>query len=116
VEDETALRRLAAEMLQRMGYRVVAAADGPAALELARALPRIDLLLTDVMLPRGMSGRHVAEALARDRPGLRVLYASGYSEDVIQHRGQLDPGVRLLSKPYNFDGLAQAVSEVLERG
>jgi signal transduction histidine kinase/ActR/RegA family two-component response regulator len=116
VEDEDALRELATEMLEELGYRVVAAADGPAALARARELPRIDLLLTDVVLPKGMTGRQVAEELARQRPGLRVLYASGYSQDVIQHRGQLAPGLCLLSKPYNLDELAQAVREVMGPG
>jgi CheY-like chemotaxis protein len=67
------------------------------------------------MLPKGMTGRQVAEDLARERPGLRVLYASGYSEDVLQHRGQLAPGLQLLSKPYNFDELATAVREAMGR-
>jgi CheY-like chemotaxis protein len=116
VEDEDALRELATEMLEELGYRVVAAADGPTALARARELPRIDLLLTDVVLPKGMTGRQVAEELGRQRPGLRVLYASGYSQDVIQHRGQLAPGLRLLSKPYNLDELAQAVREVMGPG
>ncbi|HEX6736645.1 MAG TPA: response regulator, partial [Vicinamibacteria bacterium] len=115
VEDEDALRELATEMLEELGYRVMSAANGPEALARARELPRIDLLLTDVMLPKGMTGRQVAEDLARERPGLRVLYASGYSEDVLQHRGQLAPGLQLLSKPYNFDELATAVREAMGR-
>ena len=114
VEDEPTLRGMAAEMLEALGYRVVAAADGPAALAKARGLPRIDLLLTDVMLPNGMTGRQVAEELTRLRPGLNVLYASGYSEDVIMHRGRLDPGLRLLGKPYNMDDLARAVRDAME--
>jgi signal transduction histidine kinase/CheY-like chemotaxis protein len=113
VEDEPTLRGMAAEMLEALGYRVVSAADGPAALAKARGLPRIDLLLTDVMLPNGMTGRQVAEELTRLRPGLNVLYASGYSEDVIMHRGRLDPGLRLLGKPYNMDDLARAVRDAM---
>jgi signal transduction histidine kinase/CheY-like chemotaxis protein len=109
VEDEPALRALATEMLEDLGYGVVAAADGPAALAQARGLSRIDLLLTDVMLPGGMTGRQIAEELVRQRPGLPVLYTSGYSEDVILHRGQLESGLRLLHKPYTMDDLARAV-------
>jgi CheY-like chemotaxis protein len=113
VEDEPALREMATEMLEALGYAVVSAADGPTALDQARQLERIDLLFTDVMLPNGMTGREVAEELARQRPGLRILYASGYSEDVILHRGQLAPGLRLLSKPYNMDELGRAVREAM---
>jgi CheY-like chemotaxis protein len=116
VEDEEGVRELAAEMLGDLGYRVIAAADGPAALALARELPRIDLLFTDVVLPKGMNGRQVAEELARQRPGLRVLYASGYSQDVIEHRGQVEPGLRFVAKPYTMDQLATAVRDALESG
>ena len=94
---------------------MIAAPDGPRALELAAAEPHIDLLLTDVVLPGGMGGREVAEALQRRRPGIPVLYVSGYSEGVIQHRGRLDPGVQLLSKPFDRRGLAAAVREALSR-
>jgi CheY-like chemotaxis protein len=113
VEDEDGVRELAAEILGSLGYRVLAAADGPAAVARARRESRIDLLFTDVLLPKGMNGRQLADELCRERPGLRVLYASGYSEDVVEHRGQLEPGLGFLAKPYANDQLAQAVRAAL---
>jgi signal transduction histidine kinase/ActR/RegA family two-component response regulator len=116
VEDNDGVRRLAARLLGDLGYRVIAAADGPAALALARDQPRIDLLLTDAVLPEGMTGRQVAEELARQRPGVPVLYTSGYSQEIAEHRGQVDPGFRLLSKPFDRGQLAKAVRAALQRG
>ena len=80
----------------------------------AREQPRIDLLFTDVVLPGGMSGRQLALELGRRYSGLRVLYASGYSEEVVQHRGHVEPGLRLLAKPYDIARLARAVRAALE--
>jgi CheY-like chemotaxis protein len=109
VEDEPPVRSLARRLLEDLGYTVKAAHDGPSALALARTLPRIDLLLTDVMLPGGMSGRDVAESLARERPDMPVVYTSGYSEDILSHRAQVGPDPRLVSKPYDRDQLAAAL-------
>jgi CheY-like chemotaxis protein len=113
VEDEDGVRELAAETLEALGYRVIAMPDGPAALERARRESRIDLLFTDVLLPKGMNGRQLAQELTRERPLLRVLYASGYSEDIVEHRGQLEPGLGFLPKPYARERLAQAVRAAL---
>jgi CheY-like chemotaxis protein len=96
-----------------LGYRVIAAGDGPQALDLARQASRIDLLLTDVMLPKGMNGRQLGEALTRERPGLRVLYVSGYSEEIIQHRGTIEPGVQLITKPFTKAQLAAGIRAAL---
>jgi signal transduction histidine kinase/CheY-like chemotaxis protein len=114
VEDEPSVRMLAREMLEELGYRVVAAADGPAALAEEAAHPEIDLLFTDVMLPHGMNGRQLADELRRRRPGLPVVFASGYSQDVIEHRGEIEPGWRLLTKPYPFAELEGALRAALE--
>jgi len=113
VEDLDSLRKLTARVLDQLGYRVIAAGDGPQALDLARQAPRIDLLLTDVMLPKGMNGRQLGEALTRERPGLRVLYVSGYSEEIIQHRGSIEPGVQLVTKPFTKAQLAEAIRAAL---
>jgi signal transduction histidine kinase/ActR/RegA family two-component response regulator len=109
VEDEPPVRSLARRLLEDLGYTVRAAHDGQSALALARTLPRIDLLLTDVMLPGGMSGRDVAETLLQERPGTPVVYTSGYSEEILSHRAHVGPDPRLVSKPYDRQQLAAAV-------
>jgi signal transduction histidine kinase/CheY-like chemotaxis protein len=113
VEDEPPVRLLAIRLLEDLGYSVVAATDGPSALALATSLPRIDLVVTDVMLPGGMSGRQVAEAIAAARPRLPIVYMSGYPEDILAHRAQVGPDPRLVPKPFDRDQLAEAVRSAL---
>ena len=113
-EDDPDLLRVAEVTLRLGGYRVLAAADGPEALTLAEKHPQIDLLFTDVMLPHGMNGRELADELARRRPGLPVVFASGYSEDIVQHRGAIVAGLRLVTKPYRFEQVADALRSALE--
>jgi CheY-like chemotaxis protein len=112
VEDEDLVRQLAVDMLRELGYDVIAAADAESALALAAGAARIDALLTDVILPT-MNGRELAERLQQDRPSLRVLYTSGYSEKVVTERGRIAPGLRFVPKPYTRTQLAQALREVL---
>jgi len=112
-EDDNAVRAIARETLERAGYTVLAAANGRAALALAEKHEGpIDLLLTDVIMPE-MNGRELAETLAGRRDGLRVLFASGYSDDVLLDQGALAPGVTLLDKPFTPAALAAKVAEVL---
>lgn len=113
MEDEPPVRALAIRLLEDVGYTVVAATDGPSALALAAPLERIDVLVTDVMLPSGMSGRQVAEAMAAVRPGLPIVYMSGYPEDILAHRAQVGPDPRLLPKPFGREELAEAVRSAL---
>jgi CheY-like chemotaxis protein len=113
VEDDEAVRHFARQQLTSLGYRVLEAATGPEALELVRAHGEIALLFTDIVMPGGMSGRELVEAARQVRPGLKVLYTSGYAENVIVHHGRLDPGVLLLSKPYRRADLARKVREAL---
>ncbi len=113
VEDEPMVREVAEHMLRKLGYPVFSASDGPSARLRARSLARIDLLLTDVVLPGGMNGRQLADELASERPQLRVLYASGYSAEILQDRGQLAPSIRLIAKPYELHRMAAAIREVL---
>lgn len=108
VEDDAEIRRLIASSLQALGYGVTAVASGVEALE-RFAAARFDLLLTDVMLPHGMNGRQLADEAGRRQPGLAVLYTSGYTENAIVHHGRLDPGVRLLRKPFRHADLAHMV-------
>ncbi len=114
VEDDDLVRRYVQNQLEQMGYRVTVASSGPAALEIIRQQPAIDLLFTDVVMPGGMSGRELGDAARRLRPDLKILYTSGYSEQAIVHHGRLEPGVKLLSKPYRRADLAQKVRHVLD--
>jgi CheY-like chemotaxis protein len=101
-------------MLEDRGYTVLTAGDAREALAIAASFDgTIDLLLTDVMLP-GSGGRELAERLVTVRPELRVLYTSGYTEEAIAHRGLLEPGIRLLPKPFSGNELARKVRETLE--
>jgi two-component system cell cycle sensor histidine kinase/response regulator CckA len=113
VEDQEEVRRLTTLVLRSYGYEVLEASSGEDALEVASARPeRIDLLITDVVMP-GMTGRELATKLAEVRPGMQVLFVSGYTANVIVHRGVLDPGVNYLSKPFTPQILAEKVREVL---
>ncbi len=116
VEDDDDVRAYTVECLRELGYRVLEAADGTAALRLLerRAAP-VDLLFTDVVMP-GMSGRELADAARLRQPDLRVLYTSGYTRNAIVHGGRLDAGVEMLPKPFTFAALAQAVRDALDRG
>jgi PAS domain S-box-containing protein len=114
VEDETNLRYLARQFLEKQGYRVVEAADGAAAIQIAVAHEGvIHLLLTDVIMP-GMNGRELAQRISEIRPNVKVLYMSGYTENVIGTNGTLDVGVRLLQKPFSLRDLKSKVREVLD--
>ena len=112
-EDDTMVRAYARGQLQELGYRVIEAASGAAALELLHARDDIDLLFTDVVMPGGMSGRQLADAAQAMRPSVPILYTSGYTEDAIIHHGRLDPGVMLLAKPYRRAELAHKVAAAL---
>ncbi|MDF1552983.1 MAG: ATP-binding protein [Deferrisomatales bacterium] len=113
VEDEEMILKLGVEMLESLGYRVLAARDPLDALRLAQEnAGRIDLLVTDVVMP-GMNGRELAERLKPGFPELRTLYISGYTANVIAHHGILQEGVDLLAKPFSKDDLAARVREAL---
>jgi PAS domain S-box-containing protein len=114
VEDEANLRYLARQFLEKQGYRVIEAADGAVAMQIAVAHEAvIHLLLTDVIMP-GMNGRELAQRISEIRPNVKVLYMSGYTENVIGRNGTLDAGVRLLQKPFTLRDLKSKVREVLD--
>jgi len=114
VEDEANLRYLARQYLEKQGYKVIEAADGAVAMQIAVAHEKvIHLLLTDVIMP-GMNGRELAQRIAEIRPNVKILYMSGYTENVIGHNGMLDAGIRLLQKPFNLRDLKSMVREVLD--
>jgi len=115
VEDEDLVRGLARRVLQQQGYEVLEAPEAPVALALcSRHAGRIDLLLTDVVMPK-MSGRQLATELAPLRPEMRVLYTSGYNEEAIGRRGVTDLGGAFLSKPFTPAALVRKVREVLDQ-
>jgi PAS domain S-box-containing protein len=113
VEDETELRRLVHQYLEHQGYTVLVAADGAEAIELANAHPGpIHMLLSDVIMP-GMNGRELARRLSASRAEIKVLYMSGYTENVIAQKGTLEEGITLLEKPFTLATLKAKVREKL---
>jgi signal transduction histidine kinase/CheY-like chemotaxis protein len=115
VEDDDGVREHSVTLLKDLGYRVLEAATGAAALELLDRHPDVVLLFSDVGLPGGMNGRQLADEARRRRPELRVLFTTGYARNAIVHDGRLDPGVHLVTKPFSSAELAQAVRELLDR-
>ncbi len=114
VEDEEGVRKLAVRVLAQQGYKTLEAADGAGALALCGIYKEtVDLILTDVVIP-GMSGRETAERLRAIHPEAKVLYMSGYTDNVIVHHGVLQEGMKFLHKPFTAEGLARKVREVLD--
>ena len=113
VEDDAEVRLTAVEMLMQLGYKVLTAADGDAALEFVDSDLQIDLLFTDVVMPGTVKSVELAQRAALRSPAIPVLFTSGYTRDEIFHHGKLDAGVTLLSKPYRRDDLASKVRGVL---
>jgi CheY-like chemotaxis protein len=114
LEDQPEVRALIEKTLRRYGYSVVVAGNGRDALTVARAHDQhIHLMLTDVVLP-GTGGREVARQLSADRPSIRVLYMSGYTEDAIHHHGVLESGLAFIQKPFTAGALVRKIREVLD--
>jgi PAS domain S-box-containing protein len=114
VDDDDLVRREAVEQLRSLGYGVVEASNGTDALALLQAAADIDLLFTDVVMPGGLAGRALAAQATQVRPGIRVLFASGYFEGALVGKGDLDPDVQFLVKPYRKRELARKIEEVLK--
>jgi CheY-like chemotaxis protein len=112
VEDETSVRELVVDVLNDLGYRALEAPDGPTSLQLLRSPERIDLLITDVGLP-GMNGRQVADAAREHRPGLKVLFITGYAENAAMANGFLAPGMEMVTKPFAIDALATRIRDMI---
>jgi len=114
VEDNDQVREVTRQRLVELGYRVHEAQNGPAALMVLRTGAVIDLVLSDVVMAGGMSGFDVARAVRSDWPGVKVLLASGYAEDVLREEGADAALLKILRKPYNRRELARAVREALD--
>jgi len=114
VDDEDAVRMLVAEALADMGYVALEAADGPAGLEILRSVAKVDLLVTDVGLP-GLNGRQLADAARVLRPGLRVLFITGYAGNAAIGNGVLDAGMEILTKPFALEALAAKLRAMMQR-
>jgi two-component system, cell cycle sensor histidine kinase and response regulator CckA len=115
VEDEKAVRDLTVKMLQRLGYEILTAASGTEAIQIVQThAGSISLLLTDVVMPN-MSGRQLADVIARSRPSIKVLFLSGYTEEAIVNHGVLEEGVEFLPKPFTREVLGKKVREVLAK-
>jgi nitrogen-specific signal transduction histidine kinase/CheY-like chemotaxis protein len=115
VEDDPNVRTLSVALLSDLGYDVLEAADGPSALLMLETSSHVNLLFTDVVLPGGMRGPELAAEIMRRQPGIAVLYTSGYTENAIIHRGRLEEGVELLSKPFRREDLARKVRAVIDK-
>jgi signal transduction histidine kinase len=114
VEDDADVRAHTCSILRELGYRVLEAPNGKAALDLLQANPDVDLLFTDVGLPGGMNGRQLAEAARKSNARLKVLFTTGYARNAIVHDGRLDPGVQLLTKPFTYAALSGKVRDMLD--
>jgi signal transduction histidine kinase len=114
VEDHEDLRYFDVQVLEDLGYKVIAAPDGPSAIKLLEMAGPIDLLFTDVVLPGRMNGRNLADAAMASAPGLKVLFTTGYTRDAIVTNGALEEGVEVLPKPFTYKDLAAKVRQVLD--
>jgi PAS domain S-box-containing protein len=112
VDDEPTVRMLVSEVLKDLGYHAVEAADGAAGLVVLQSNVRVDLLVTDVGLPGSMNGRQVADAARAMRPGLKVLFITGYAENAVLSHGHLDPGMQVLTKPFALEALARRIKDL----
>jgi CheY-like chemotaxis protein len=114
VEDDTLVRYSVCAQLDSLGYRTHVAANADEAMAIIDAGTPIDLLFTDVIMPGEMDGRRLAEVVLARRPGIKVLFTSGYSEDIFTQDAHLPPGVRLLPKPYRKMELSRMLRETLD--
>ena len=114
VDDEMVLRMLMTDVLQESGYRTIEASDGPSALKVLASDARIDLLITDVGLPNGLNGRQVADAARKTRPNLKVLFITGYAENAVIGNGHLDPGMQVMTKPFEIAAFNQKVRDMVD--
>jgi CheY-like chemotaxis protein len=114
IDDEPTVRMLVGEVLKELGHTAIEMSDGPAGLAVLQSATPIDLLITDVGLPGGLNGRQVADAARTLRPGLKVLFITGYAENAVIGNGQLEPGMQVLTKPFAIHELTRRVEQLIE--
>jgi CheY-like chemotaxis protein len=112
VEDEPVVRGVILEMLGEQGFRTLEAVDGPSGLRILRTSARVDLLITDVGLP-GMNGRQLADQARETRPDLKILFITGYAESVAISEGFLQPGMEMITKPFDLDNLSRRIRAMI---
>jgi PAS domain S-box-containing protein len=113
LEDEPAVRLFVIEALEQRGFQVIAAADGPSALDIVQSARALDLLVTDIGLP-GINGRQVAEVARATRPSLKILFMTGYAETAAASEGFLGPGMGLITKPFRVEGLELRIAQLIQ--
>jgi PAS domain S-box-containing protein len=113
VDDEPTVRMLISEILAEMGYSAIEAGTGAAGLKVLQSDTRIDLLISDIGLPGGMTGRQMADAARLTRPDLKVLFITGYAENAVLGNGLVEPGTHVLTKPFVLDHLASRIKEII---
>jgi PAS domain S-box-containing protein len=113
VDDEPAVRMLVTDVLGELGYNAIEASNGPEGLAILESLMQVDLLITDVGLPKGMNGRQLADAARITRPDLKVLFITGYAENAVVGNGQLDRGMHVMTKPFAMDDLADRIRTLI---
>ncbi|WP_244497942.1 ATP-binding protein [Aureimonas sp. AU40] len=113
IDDEPLVRMLVVDVLEDLGYSAIEAADGPEGLEILRSGIGVDLLVTDVGLPKGMNGRQVADAARALRPGLKVLFVTGYAETAVLSHGHLESGMQVVTKPFDLTVLARRIKDLI---
>ncbi|MEO5866836.1 MAG: PAS domain-containing protein, partial [Sphingomonas sp.] len=113
VDDEPAVRVLITDILADLGYNTIEASDGAAGLALFKQHDSVELLITDVGLPKGMNGRQLADAARIDRPGLKILFITGYAENAVIGNSRLGAGMRILTKPFTRDALVNRLRELI---
>ena len=111
VDDEPTVRMLVADVVEELGFSIIEASTGPEGLEVLRSPVRIDLLVTDVGLPGGLNGRQVADAARVMRPGLKVLFITGYAETAVLSHGHLEPGMTVVTKPFDMAKLTARIED-----
>lgn len=113
IDDEPLVRMLVVDALEELGYTAIEAGDGPAAMKVLQSEIHIDLLITDVGLPNGMNGRQVADAARQLRPGLNVLFITGYAENAVLNHGHLEHGMQVITKPFDMSELSRRIQAMM---